>query len=271
MKFFERLKARSEKIGSWVCVGLDVEPAKLPQCVRGESSPQEAFGRRIVEATADLTLCYKVNIAFYEAEGRAGYEALEKTLAAIPNDVPVILDAKRADIGNTSRQYARAAFDELGADAITVNPYLGQDSLLPFLECEEKGILILCATSNPGAKDFQFLQCEGEPLYEKVARKVADWNTRKNCGLVVGATHGEVFRRLRERAPELPFLVPGVGAQGGALEEVVRWGLTEKQVPPMINSSRGILYASSGEDFAEAARAATQNLRDAIRHAAQGC
>ncbi len=268
MKFFEYLKHRAEAIGSWVCVGLDIDPEKMPPHLRPRQDGVLAFGQEIVHATADLALCYKINAAFFEAQGLMGYHALELLVEGIPEDVPVIYDAKRGDIGNTSEQYARACFDLLGADAITVNPYLGRDAIEPFLEYEQRGVFVLGATSNPGAKDFQNLYCDGKPLYEHVARQVSQWNERGNCGLVVGATRGEVLSQLRQIAPDLPFLVPGVGAQGGDLEEVARWGRTDSGVPPIINSSRGILYASTGKDFAEAARAAAEQMRDAIRYVA---
>ena len=266
-KFFDRLRIRSRDIGSWVCVGLDVEVAKIPGFLQPLKHPQAEFCRRIVEATSDVALCYKINMAFFEAEGLSGYHSLMETFALIPKDVPVILDAKRADIGNTSKQYARACFEEFGADAVTVNPYLGHDALEPFLEYRDRGIYVLGLTSNPGAKDFELLVCDGTPLYEHVARQVARWNTRGNCGLVVGATQADSFARLRQLVPELPFLVPGVGAQGGSIEEVVRHGPTHSGIPPVVNSSRGIIFASSGEDFAQAARTATINLRDEIRRA----
>ncbi len=271
MNFFERIRDRAKAIHSWVCVGLDIDPGKLPAHLAGEKNAQKAFGAEIVGATHDLALCYKINSAFFEAEGLIGYATLQELIADIgQHRVPVILDAKRGDIGNSSRQYARAAFEVLGADAVTVSPYLGQDALQPFLDYGDKGTIVLGVTSNPGGKDFQFLDCGGSPLYEQVVRKVAAWNSRDNCGLVVGATQGEVFERLRQIAPELPFLVPGVGAQGGALEPVVRWGVTTSGVPPIINSSRAILYASGGKDFAEAARAATLQLRDGIQQARRG-
>lgn len=271
MNFFQRIKQRADELGSWVCIGLDIDPAKLPEHLKTAKNTQNTFGIEIVKATHNVALCYKLNSSFFEAEGLLGHAALQDIIDAIrERGIPVILDAKRADIGNSSKQYARAAFDLLGVDALTVSPYLGRDSLEPFFEYEKKGVIVLGATSNPGAKDFQFLQCAGAPLYEQVARRVAGWNTRANCGLVVGATQAEVFERLREIAAEVPFLVPGVGAQGGALEPVVRWGVTASGVPPIINSSRGILYASSGEDFAGAARTAAIQLRDSIREAAGG-
>mgnify|MGYP006300121347 FL=1 len=267
LKFFDQIKRQAAKRDSWLCVGLDIEPARIPESARKSRNAQADFGRRIIETTADIALCYKINIAFFEAEGSSGYQALNELMLAIPAEVPVILDAKRGDIGNTARQYAKACFEDMGAGAVTVNPYLGGDSLEPFLKHEDKGVIVLGLTSNPGSRDFQFLECEGKPLYEHVAVKVAEWNTRGNCGLVVGATHQGMLERIRALAPEVPFLVPGIGAQGGTLEEVVRHGLTASGVPPMINSSRGILYASDAVHFPQAAREAAIRLRDKIRAA----
>ncbi len=268
MKFFEVIKERAETIGSWVCVGLDVNPEKIPAHIRFEENPILKFSQGIIEATREVALCYKINSAFFEAQGIWGIQALEKIFVEMPEDVPVILDAKRADIANTSEQYARSAFEVFGADAITVNPYLGKDSLDPFLEYEFRGVFILCATSNPGARDIQHLILDdGRPLYERVAQEAGQWNLNQNIGLVVGATQPEALQEIRQIAPDLPFLVPGVGAQGGALEAVVRWGVSSDGVPPIINSSRGIIYASEGENFAEAAREAALALRDRIREA----
>lgn len=266
--FFNRLRSRAQRLNSWVCVGLDIDPKRIPVCLKEKPNAQEAFGIAIIEATHDVAMCYKANSAFFEAEGVKGHKALEAIVAeARRNEVPMILDAKRADIGNTSKQYATACFDRLKADAITVNPYLGQDGLQPFLDYEDKGIFVLGLTSNPGAADFEKLLCDGMPLFEHVAKKVASWNDHGNCGLVVGATQPEELERMRGLVSELPFLVPGIGAQGGALDPVVKHGCTSKGVPPVINSSRGILYASSGEDFAQAATKAAEQLRDRIRTA----
>ena len=179
----------------------------------------------------------------------------------MPKNIPVILDAKRGDIGNTAKAYACAAFDELGADAITVNPYMGYDSLAPFIEYKDKGVFVLCRTSNPGASDFQSIECDGKPLYRVVADRVEGWNKYKNLGLVVGATRIEELKSIREAHPTLPLLIPGVGAQGGSLELAVRYGHTENGLA-VINVSRAVLYASSGPDFAAAARAAALSLRD---------
>lgn len=237
----------------FLCIGLDSETAKLP---KGET--QLSFNQAIVEATGDLVAAYKLNSAFYEAQGVGGWETLKKTIAFIhqlsPN-TPVIWDAKRGDIGNTSEQYAKAAFEALKADAITLNPYLGRDALQPFLDYKEKTCYILCRTSNPGAKDFQ------DELYLKVAQKVVqEWNQNQNCGLVVGATYPEELKKIREIAPEIPLLIPGVGTQGGALTEVLKYGQDASGGGLLINVSRTVIFASDKKDFAQAARQKIEGL-----------
>jgi orotidine 5'-phosphate decarboxylase subfamily 2 len=234
------------------------------------------FTRAIIEATADLVCAYKPNYAFYEAEGLPGLHALKATIDAIPDGVPVILDAKRGDIGSTATAYAKAAFEAWNADAVTLSPYMGGDSIEPFLEYEDRGILILTRTSNPGGRDFQELPiASGEgsarahggtprPLYEHVVERAVEWNTRSNIGLVVGATAPEEIQRIRGLAPTMPILIPGVGTQGGDLEAAVRYGVDADGLGAIINSSRGIIFAGNGPDFADAARAAAQALRDQI-------
>ena len=251
---------------SWLCVGLDPVMERLPRAVLKLEHPLLAFGRTIVEATADLVCAYKPNLGFWLAEGPAGLRALQHLIAGIPDHLPVILDAKFNDVGHTAAAYARTAFETLGADAVTANPYLGLDSLRPFLEQAGKGIFLLARTSNPSAPDLQDLPVGDRPLYEEVARLAVRWDTEHpgTCGLVVGATYPEELARLREIAPHLPFLIPGVGAQGGNLAAAVAHGPTAAGLGPVINSSRGVLYASSGPDFAEAARAAALTLRDRI-------
>lgn len=237
----------------FLCIGLDSDVAQIP---KGET--QFSFNQAIVEATCDLALSYKINSAFYEACGEAGWRAMRETIGFIHQqapEVPVILDAKRGDIGNTSEAYARAAFDELKADAVTLSPYLGGEALEPFLKRKEKVCFILCRTSNPGAKEFQDLLVEGEPLYLKIARRVAtEWNKNKNCGLVVGATYPEELKKVREAAPDLPFLVPGIGAQGGDLKKTLEAGRDKNGHGLLINISRSAIFASAGDDFAEACR-----------------
>ena len=243
---------------------MDTDEGKIPKFLMHEDDPIFAFNQKIIDSTRDLVCAYKPNMAFYEALGSRGWEALRKTCEYIPAEIPIILDAKRGDIGNTANMYAKALYDVLKADAVTVSPYMGKDAVLPFLEYEDKGSFILCLTSNQGAKDFQLSLIEGRPLYEIVAEKVLSWNEKNNCGLVVGATYPEQLKRIREIAPSLPFLIPGVGAQAGEIESTIKYGTDHNGERAIINSSRAILYASSGEDFAQAARNETLRLRDLI-------
>jgi orotidine-5'-phosphate decarboxylase len=267
--FMERLRVRWHG-GTLLCVGLDPEPERLPEPLR--ALPVEdaivAFNRAIVEATHDLVCAYKPNAAFYEARGLAGQRALLRTIAHIHDaapGVPVLLDAKRGDMANTSRFYARAIFDQCQADGVTLQPYQGAEALAHFLERAERGCFILCRTSNPGAAELQDLRVDGEPLYLVVARCVAEqWNAHGNCGLVVGATWPDELRAIREVAPSLPILLPGIGAQGGDLEASVRAGADADGAGLLVSASRSVLYASSGADFADAARAEAMRLRDAI-------
>jgi orotidine-5'-phosphate decarboxylase len=256
---------------SLLCVGLDPEPAKFPAALRGDPDAIFVFCRAIVDATADLVCCFKPQIAHFAAHAAEG--ALERLIAHIHDAHPgiaVILDAKRGDIGSTAQNYAVEAFDRYGADAVTVNPYLGRDSVQPFLDRADKGVILLCRTSNPGARDLQDLLVRGSDgvertLYQHVAETVArDWNANGNCALVVGATYPQELADVRRRVGDLPLLVPGVGAQGGDVAAVVTNGRTADGGGLMISSSRAILYASNGEDFAEAARAAAMSLRDEI-------
>lgn len=262
--------------GRHLVVGLDTDPGRIPESVAPDVAPAERvveFNRQIVEATAEVVCAYKPNAAFYEALGEGGFRALSETIAAIRDLAPgaaVILDAKRADIGSTNAGYVAAIFEELGADAVTVHPYLGGEALAPFLERTDKLIFVLARTSNPGAGELQDLIADGLPLYRHVARAVAgDWNGGGNCGLVVGATYPEEMRAIREDVPpEMPILVPGVGAQGGDVAAVVAANREAGSDAFLIAASRSILYASAGEDFADAARAAAQALDTEIRAAA---
>ncbi len=268
---FRRMLENRWSRNRFVCVGLDSEFDRIPESVRRRISIADiivAFNRAIVAATADLVCAYKPNIAFYEAHGAAGIAALQQTIAdihAVAPDVPVILDAKRADIGNTNAGYVDAAFGFLRADAITVHPYLGAEALQPFLAREEKGIFVLCRTSNPGAGEFQGLSVNGEPLYRHVARRVAnEWNKNGNCALVVGATYPDELRKVRELVGDMPILIPGIGAQGGDVEKTVIAGQDRHGRGMIINSSRGIIFASNGADFAQAARRETEKLGELI-------
>ena len=264
MNFTEKLTNATRKNKSLLCVGLDPDPKLMPDKVGVFE-----FNKAIIEATADLVCAYKPNIAFYEAMGNEGLDALKQTAKYIPDHIPVIVDAKRGDIGNTAKAYARALFDYYNFDATTVNPYLGFDSVEPFIQYQDKGVFILCRTSNTGAVDFQSLRCETEehnyrPLFEIVALKASQWNIHGNIGLVVGATYPEELRLIRQNHPDMPLLIPGIGAQGGDLAAIVRYGVNAKGEGAIINSSRGILYASRGKDFAQAARQAASLLRDQI-------
>ena len=257
MSFFEELGARIERIDSVVSVGLDPDPARLPASVEDADLPRWAFNRRIIDATHEHAAAYKPNAAFYEDPD--GWAALLETVAyAHGKDVPVLLDAKRADIGNTARQYA-TLLDEV--DAITVNPYLGHDALQPFLSRSEKGVFVLCRTSNPGGTDIQDRElADGRTVYERVADLAASWNEEGNVGLVVGATAPQELESIRERVPDLPFLVPGVGAQGGDAEAAVEFGLADGV--GLINSSRGIIFAGEeSERWDVAAGAAAKRLK----------
>ncbi len=260
--FVERLDAAMTRNRSLLCVGLDPWPSSMP------IDDIAAFNRAIIDATADLVCAYKPNFAFYEAEGIAGLEALRQTIEAAPDGVPMLLDAKRGDLGNTAIAYAKAAFEVWGADAVTVNPYQGRDALQPFLDYADRGVFILARTSNPGSAEFQDLRVRGpvgeRPLHEEVAGQACAWNDNGNVGLVVGATVPEELARVRSIAGSMPVLVPGVGAQGGDLEASVRNGTDANGRRALISASRSVLYASSGRDFADAARAEALRLRDAI-------
>ncbi|MCJ7577071.1 MAG: orotidine-5'-phosphate decarboxylase [candidate division Zixibacteria bacterium] len=264
MKFVEKLIDISRKNNSLLCVGLDTDLEKIPKLLLKDHDPIFSFNQKIIDSTRDLVCAYKPNIAFYEAYGSKGWEALKKTCETIPKEIPIIIDAKRGDIGNTARMYAKAIFENLGADALTVNPYMGEDAISPFLDYENKCALILCLTSNKSAQDLQFFLIDGKPLYEIVAEKVLNWNKKGNCGLVVGATYPEQLKKVREIAKSLPILIPGVGAQSGELESTVKFGTDEKGELAIINSSRAIIYASQEENFAEAAREEALKLRDRI-------
>lgn len=238
---------------TYLCVGLDTDPDKIPAHLRHYDDALFRFNQEIVQATKEHCVAYKINTAFYESQGKAGWDAMEKTLAIIPKTHFTIADAKRGDIGNTSAQYAKTFFEMLPFDAITVAPYMGEDSLRPFLEYENKWTIVLGLTSNPGSNDFQQLELSdssgGGKLYQQVMRKVASWGTSENLMFVVGATSPEGLREIRDQYPEHFFLVPGVGAQGGSLEAVSVAGLN-KEAGLLVNVSRAIQYASSHEDFA---------------------
>jgi orotidine-5'-phosphate decarboxylase len=266
-----KFEARARAGNTLVCVGLDPELGKLPERFQGDAYPLFAFNKWIIDETAEYAAAYKPNTAFYEAHGAAGWRELELTmeyLRAAHPEMMTICDAKRADIGNTNRGYVTAIFDAMGFDAVTLHPYLGHEALAPFLEREDKLSIVLCRTSNAGAAELQDLQCEGRPLWENVAAKVAsDWNARGNCMLVVGATYPEEMRRVRAIAPELTFLVPGVGAQGGDVDAVVSAGLDARGLGLMLSSSRGVLYSADPGAAAKALRDEINAAREVV-HAA---
>ncbi len=266
MNFIAQLRDRWQKANTLVCVGLDPEPAKFPPHLRDQPDAVFNFCKAIIDATADYACAFKPQIAHFAALGEE--DALKRLIAHIHINhpaIPVILDSKRGDIGSTAQNYAIEAFDRYGADAVTINPYLGHDSVQPFLEQKDKGVIILCRTSNPGATDFQDLLIESKPLYQHVAKRVAEhWNGNENCALVVGATWPSQLRDVRNIVGNIPLLVPGVGAQGGDVEAVVKNGRTDDGKGLIISSSRAILYAGNDKNFADDAKKAAIDLRDLI-------
>jgi orotidine-5'-phosphate decarboxylase len=269
MNFMHALTSAWKDRNSLLCVGLDPDLRRLPAHLKGRADAILRFCSEIVDATADLVCCFKPQIAYFAA-GRAEdqLEALIAHIHAHHPGLPVILDAKRGDIGSTAEQYAIEAFERYQADAVTINPYLGRDSVAPYLAYRDKGVILLCRTSNPGGSELQFLDVGGEKLYERLARLVSEeWNEGGQCGLVVGAPFPREIARVRALTGNMPLLVPGIGAQGGDIEATVRAGCDGDGNGLMINSSRAILYAGCGEDYAEASRIAARETRDAInRH-----
>lgn len=268
MTFSDTLTLRIERKNTLLCVGLDSDSEKIPDFLQKTKTPQYTFNIAIIETTHPYVCAYKINTAFYEARGTEGIRELKMTCDVLKKKyqgIPIILDAKRGDIGNTNDGYARFAFDYLGSDAITLHPYVGHEALKPFLERADKGCIILCRTSNPGAGEFQDKETGGKPLYEVIAEKVVrDWNANGNCMLVVGATYPEELKHIRAIAPDMTFLVPGIGTQGGDVEKVLKAGLNTTKTGLIINSSRGIIFASSGADFDQKAGMEAHTLRDAI-------
>ncbi|MBU0671392.1 MAG: orotidine-5'-phosphate decarboxylase [Candidatus Margulisbacteria bacterium] len=252
MRFLEKLDKAANKNNSLLCVGLDIDLNSIPQSILNQEDPIYIFNREIINATKDLVCAYKPNIAFYERYGIYGLSSLIKTIELIHSTgIPAILDAKRGDIGHSSAAYAESLFNVYKADAVTVNPYLGHDSIEPFLEYRDKGVIVLCLTSNPGAKDFQ------RDVFFNVAHEVKNWNKYDNCGLVVGATKSEQLIEIRKIVGDMPILIPGVGTQGGNLADSVKFGVNKQGMRAIINSSRGIIYADSP-------REAAKTLRDEI-------
>ncbi len=271
MGFQEKLDVTTEKNNSLVCVGLDTDLRKVPKHLLNANEPLFMFNKEIIDATHDVVCAYKLNSAFYEATGAEGISELFLTCQYIKDsypEIPIILDAKRADIGTTNLGYIEFAYDYLETDAITLNPYLGKEALQPFLVLKDKGSFILCRTSNPGAGELQDLLIEGMPLYKKIAHKVArEWNTNNNCMVVAGATYPQELAEVRRIVGEMTILSPGVGAQAGELTKSVQAGINSQKKGLLINSSRGIIYASSEKDFAHVARNETVKLQKNINSA----
>lgn len=263
-----KLNAAMDTKKSLLCVGLDSEYEKLPVVIKNEKYPQFTFNKEIIDATHKYVVAYKPNIAFYEARGERGMSELKMTMDYLHDrysDIFTICDAKRADIGNTNKGYVNHIFDYLGFDAITLHPYLGSEALKPFLERKDKVSIILCRTSNKGAGELQDLMVEGKPLYMHVARMVSErWNTNKNCMLVVGATYPEEMRQIRSVVGDMTFLVPGIGAQGGEVKSSVEAGQNSKKKGMIINSARGIIFASTGDDFVQKAADEAKSLNEEI-------
>lgn len=266
MNFITKLQRAWELNNTLLCVGLDPNWEKIPTHLKNRPDPVYEFCKAIIDSTHDLVCAYKPQIAYFA--GLAAEDQLQKVCDYIREtypEIPIILDSKRGDIGSTAAMYAREAYQRFQADAVTINPYMGQDSAQPFLDYTDKGAVLLCRTSNPGAGDIQDLEVDGSPLYEKVASMITSkWNTAGNCCIVVGATWPEQMQRLRTITGDMPFLVPGVGAQGGDVKSLVEAGQTADGTGLMINSSRAVLYASDGEDFAEAARKVAVETRSLI-------
>ncbi len=265
MNVIDKYNARVDAVTSLLCVGLDSDLAQIPAAFQQDNSPQFAFNRWVIDQTYSFTAAYKLNSAFYEARGEQGWHELRLTIDYLRGNYPDVLticDAKRADIGSTNDAYVTAIFDELGADAITLHPYLGREALKSFLSRADKGVIILCRTSNPGAGELQDLQVDGKPLWQIVAEKVSrDWNTNNNCMLVVGATYPDEMRQIREAAGDMTFLVPGIGSQGGDVEAVVEAGLNRFGKGLIISASRSIIFADDPAGVAK-------SLRDQINTAA---
>jgi|SRR5574344_1161584 orotidine-5'-phosphate decarboxylase len=264
----QQLSDHIRKAESFLCVGLDSDRKKLPRHLLGEDDPIFSFNKAIIDATAPYCVAYKPNVAFYECEGTQGWISLEKTIAYLKKNYPehfIIADAKRGDIGNTSAMYARCFFEQLDVDALTIAPYMGEDSVTPFLEYPGKWVILLALTSNKGSNDFQMTADQsGERLFEKVIRKSQEWADDEKMMYVVGATQGELFKDIRKVAPKSFLLVPGIGAQGGSLEEVCRYGMTE-DCGLLVNSSRGIIFADKTEHFAEVAAEKARELQQQMK------
>lgn len=273
MSFMKKLEQSWQKSDSLLCIGLDPDMNKLPETFKDQHNAFFNFNKAIIDNTHDLVCAFKPQMAYFSSE--SAEQQLEQTIQYIKTTyphIPVILDAKRGDIGSTATMYAREAFERYNADAVTINPYMGSDSAQPFLQYQDRGVILLCRTSNSGARDIQDLEVSGQPLYEKVASLIAnEWNTNRNCLLVVGATWPSQMARIRSLVGNMPFLVPGVGTQGGDVEAIIKAGQTSDGTGLIISSSRAILYADASENFAHAARAEALRLRDEINQYRHHC
>lgn len=258
MNFTEKLRKTQHKQNSLLCIGLDTDIKKIPKHLLKAGNPQLEFNKIVIETTKDLVCAYKLNLAFYEEYGAKGWETIEKTLELIPDGIITIADGKRGDIGNTAEKQASSLLHKLNFTSVTINPYMGFDAVEPFTTSEQKGAFVLCVTSNSGAKDFQHLKISGKPLYEQVAIKSKKWNTNQNIGLVVGATRISELKKIRHITPEMPFLIPGVGAQKGDLEQAVKYGCTKVGDLALINIGRSIIYVSMQRIFDKKVRVAAE-------------
>ncbi len=266
MNFTEKLKFVQNKNNSLLCIGLDTDVTKIPKHLRKLPDPQFEFNKIIIGETCDLVCAYKLNMAFYEEHGPAGWETIYRTLELIPRGIITIADGKRGDIGNSSEKQAVSLFKTFNFSAATVNPYMGYDAVEPFIKDPQKGAFILAVTSNPGSKDFQYLKINGKPFYEQVIAKTKKWNFNSNIGLVVGATRTSELKRIRQLVHDIPFLIPGIGAQKGDLEQSVRFGCDNNGLGALINVGRSIIYTSIQKRFAEKVREEAIHYREKINH-----
>ncbi|UCH72363.1 MAG: orotidine-5'-phosphate decarboxylase [Thermoplasmatales archaeon] len=266
MNFKDKLSNIVCKNNSLLCVGLDIDKEKMPKFLfENSKNPFLDFNKSIIDSTKNLVCAYKLNMAFYEVFGKKGFELLEKTIDYIPKEIVIILDGKRNDIGNTARKYSKALFETLNADGATVNPYLGKDGIMPFLEYRDKCSFILCKTSNPSSLDFQDLKVSKTPVYEIVSKKIKEWNIYDNCGAVVGATYPEELKKIRSILGEkIPILIPGIGKQGGNVEKTVKYGTNKEGKMAIINSSRSVIFAGKNENFSAASKNKALSLRKEI-------
>jgi len=264
MDFLQKLRHIQRKNNSLLCIGLDTDVNKVPEFLFAYGDPQFEFNRRIIDATKDIVCAYKLNLAFYESVGEHGWYTVHQTLARIPEEIITIGDGKRGDIASSAERQAHLLCEDWEFSSTTVNPYMGKDSIEPFMKRRDQCAFVLAVTSNPGAKDFQYARVNGKPLYEEVVRKARRWNTKKNIGLVAGATRARELKRIRTLAPDMPILIPGVGEQKGDLEASVRYGCDRNGELAILNVARSIIYASNGENFAEKAREAALTFRHLI-------